>query len=110
MEKISGSAKTILDKLKLSNGKSADELFTRLKVDKAGENIFGSKQFEKWANAVTKASKQDPGVAEMAMATTLTARYGDEGLANMLFAAKRSYTTRSIATNLEGGPAYKLAG
>ncbi|KAK1930248.1 hypothetical protein P3T76_014208 [Phytophthora citrophthora] len=99
VEMLSASAKSLLGKFK-PKGKSADALFTHFQVASAKSNLFSSTQFESLARAVMKANAKNSAAADMAMTTTLAARYGDETLANMLVAAKHTKSTEAGATKL----------
>ncbi|KAL3663726.1 hypothetical protein V7S43_011141 [Phytophthora oleae] len=58
-------------------GKSADEVFTLLKLDKAGADLFVSPQLNTWYNYVNVVEKQK---AEAVMTSVLFAHYGEAGL------------------------------
>ncbi|ETM38913.1 hypothetical protein L914_14884 [Phytophthora nicotianae] len=79
LHKLAESAKT-----KFTPKSAIGNLFLQFKLDKVESNVFKSNEFEKWANSVTKAYKTSPEAADTAMLTTLSARYGDESVANML--------------------------
>ncbi|KAG7384326.1 hypothetical protein PHYPSEUDO_002791 [Phytophthora pseudosyringae] len=61
-------------------GKSADDIFVLLKLDKAGDDLFVTPQLNSWYNYVRMVKKGD---ARAAMAAVLKAHYGDEALAKI---------------------------
>ncbi|KAK1942454.1 hypothetical protein P3T76_005953 [Phytophthora citrophthora] len=71
------------------------------KLDKVKSNVLGSSQFEKWAASMTKAYKNNPDAADVAMVTAMASHYGDDGLAAMLTTAKQVTGTKTTATRLE---------
>ncbi|KAL3659242.1 hypothetical protein V7S43_015820 [Phytophthora oleae] len=93
LKKLTDAAKTKL------NQHVTDLRF--VKLDKVKSNFFGSSQFEKWAASVTKAYKNNPDAADVAMVTALVSHYGDDGLAAMLTTAKQVIGTKTTATRLE---------
>ncbi|KAG7385021.1 hypothetical protein PHYPSEUDO_002033 [Phytophthora pseudosyringae] len=96
-------AAKIVQKLQLKwwqlRKKSPNDVFTKLKLDKTGGNLFENAGFSKWAAYVTKNSKEAP---EMAIFSTLALHYTDDALAKMLLAAKDVEGTKALATKLEG--------
>ncbi|ETK73270.1 hypothetical protein L915_19779, partial [Phytophthora nicotianae] len=78
--------------------KSPNDMFTKLKLHKTGNQLFNSPSFSKWVNYVNKNSKETP---EMAIFSTLAYHYSDEALAKMLDAAKKVDGTSVLATKLE---------
>eukprot|EP00644_Phytophthora_capsici_P005553 jgi/Phyca11/538616/estExt2_Genewise1Plus.C_PHYCAscaffold_20101 len=93
LKKLAETAKTKL------NQHVTDLRFAKL--DKVKSNVLGSSQFEKWAASVTKAYKNNPDAADVAMVTALASHYGDDGLAAMLATAKQAAGTKPTATRLE---------
>ncbi|POM73962.1 Secreted RxLR effector peptide protein [Phytophthora palmivora] len=73
------------------NQKATDKLFKYLKVTSAESNILESAQFSKWTSSVTKLYRKKPEMGYLAMVTTLTAHYGDDGLAKMIAEAKKVF-------------------
>ncbi|KAG1694405.1 hypothetical protein DVH05_021485 [Phytophthora capsici] len=63
-----------------SKGKSADEVFTLLKLDKAGSDLFVSPQLNTWYNYVNVIEKDK---AKAVMASVLLAHYGEVGLSKI---------------------------
>ncbi|EEY67117.1 secreted RxLR effector peptide protein, putative [Phytophthora infestans T30-4] len=104
--KLRGAAKwstsKISDKAKVGamrfQGKTADEAFTLLKLDQAGDKLLENKQFSVWVSYMTKINKKHP---KTAIVTALTARSSDERLATMLEAARKVDATSGIATKLQ---------
>ncbi|KAF4130444.1 hypothetical protein GN958_ATG20338 [Phytophthora infestans] len=104
--KLRGAAKwstsKISDKAKVGvmrfQGKTADEAFTLLKLDQAGDKLLENKQFSVWVSYMTKTNKKHP---KTAIVTALAARYSDERLATMLEAARKVDATSGIATKLQ---------
>ncbi|KAE9001148.1 hypothetical protein PR002_g17991 [Phytophthora rubi] len=79
-------------------GKSADEAFVLLKLDKAGDDLLRSPKFSAWVSYMTSILKKH---TKMAIVKKLNTRYGDDTLARMLEAAKRDPGTTEIATKLQ---------
>ncbi|OWZ04534.1 RxLR effector protein [Phytophthora megakarya] len=85
-------------------GSSADDVFTALKLNQAGDKLFESPLFAYWASFVAKQNNKDPGVE---MFTTFTKHYSDDALAKIMPAhilarAKTIGSTKAMATKLEG--------
>ncbi|KAF1774307.1 hypothetical protein GQ600_19924 [Phytophthora cactorum] len=108
LEKVANAAKSQTSKLTgyaqlpvwLAKRKSPTEVFSLLKLDKAGANLFMKSRWKTWVTYVNKFDKMDP---EQAMASVLAKHYGDDVLSGMLAAAKMNSKTSSIANNLEAG-------
>ncbi|OWZ11230.1 RxLR effector protein [Phytophthora megakarya] len=81
---------------------TVDKLFKRLGLKRFDANpaIFSSKQFEQWKTRVSKDYKFDTK-GDIAMVSTLTRQFGDDGLANMLVAAMHVAETRPTAMHFE---------
>ncbi|KAE9072080.1 hypothetical protein PF010_g25629 [Phytophthora fragariae] len=96
---ITPAASTEKLKTWLNSGKSLDDVFVRLKLDKAKDQILSSPQFTNWLNyaddLTSKAGKEASAIA------TLTTQYGDEALAKIIIAAKKIEGTKAVATRLE---------
>ncbi|ETI30358.1 hypothetical protein F441_23048, partial [Phytophthora nicotianae CJ01A1] len=82
-------------KLSSSNQVATDKRFKQLITGRVEMNALTSKQFDDWANFVTKTYKNK---ADTAMLTTLTAHYGESKLAKMLADASG---TKPVVTRLE---------
>ncbi|KAK1947230.1 hypothetical protein P3T76_001240 [Phytophthora citrophthora] len=85
-------------KLWLSRRVSGDEVFVLLNLDKTGENLLANPQWSNWVMYMTQANKNRP---KTAIISALTARYGDEGLAKMLLAAKQVSSTKETAMEVQ---------
>ncbi|KAE8963793.1 hypothetical protein PR003_g29727 [Phytophthora rubi] len=68
-----------------ATGKSAEDIFKLLQLDKAGNNLFQTPQLNSWYKYVTLVKKED---AKSVMISVLTARYGDDGLVEIFRVAK----------------------
>lgn len=79
--------------------KSPDDVFIYLKLGQTGDKLFETPGFSRWVNFVTANNKKTP---EVAIFSTLSTRYSDEALAQMLVAAKTADSTKAIAAKLEG--------
>ncbi|KAK1935399.1 hypothetical protein P3T76_010624 [Phytophthora citrophthora] len=85
----------------LKNGKSTDDVFTKLKLNKAGSTIFENPKFVAWIKYVDDFnSKHNKGEAISAI-PTLSKQYGDDVLATMLQKARQVETTKATATRLQ---------
>ncbi|OWZ05297.1 RxLR effector protein [Phytophthora megakarya] len=65
--------------------KTADDVFVLLELQKAGDDLFTNPKFKTWLRYVDKTVEVQ---TKSAMIATLTAKYGDDGLARLLQAAK----------------------
>lgn len=81
--------------------KKTDKLFDKFKVGSIKSDVLESSQFKLWADAVSKANRKNPEAGELLMASTLTARYGDDGLAKFLISAKNVYGLEATTQKLE---------
>ncbi|ETO66906.1 hypothetical protein F444_16040 [Phytophthora nicotianae P1976] len=107
LEQAASSTKTwaakLIQKLQLKwwqlRKKSPNDVFTKLKLQQAGTNLFESPGFSKWVTYVTKNSNEAP---EMAIFSTLAFHYSDDALARILLTAKETDSTKDLATKLEG--------
>ncbi|KAG2972636.1 hypothetical protein JG687_00014354 [Phytophthora cactorum] len=79
--------------------KTPNDVFTKLKLQQTGPNLFESPGFSKWVAYVTKNSKEPP---DMTIFSTLAYHYSDDALAKMLLTAKQGESTNTLATKLEG--------
>ncbi|KAE8903072.1 hypothetical protein PF003_g12694 [Phytophthora fragariae] len=95
VSKVANSARVTMLRLK---GKTADEAFVLLKLDKAGDDLLRSPKFSVWVSYMTSITKKHP---KTAIVKNLASRYGDDTLARMLEAAKRDPGTTKIATRLQ---------
>ncbi|OWZ12967.1 RxLR effector protein [Phytophthora megakarya] len=85
LEKFAAGAK-----LKMTSNKQTltNKLFTKFTVDKVESNLLESAQFQKWFTSTNKAYQNNEEECNLAIVTTLTTHYGDEGLAKLLNEAK----------------------
>ncbi|KAE8987315.1 hypothetical protein PR003_g22855 [Phytophthora rubi] len=81
--------------------KKTDKLFDKFKVGSIKSDVLENSQFKLWADAVSKANKKNPEAGELLMASTLTARYGDDGRAKILISAKNVYGLEATTQKLE---------
>lgn len=84
----------------LQNGKSADEVFQLLKLDKAGDSLLSSPKLESWL-AYAKAFNLKSPQNEASMITTFRAAYGDAELAKIIKTAKGVPNTEKTAKELQ---------
>ncbi|KAJ8522511.1 hypothetical protein ON010_g17692 [Phytophthora cinnamomi] len=81
-------------------GKTPDKVFLRLKLDKAGVKLLDKPNFLVWVKYVDDFNAQNSAGMTASMVSILTTRYGDDGLAKILVAAKAAPDTKDIATKL----------
>ncbi|KAG6616598.1 Secreted RxLR effector peptide protein [Phytophthora cinnamomi] len=84
----------------LGNKQTPGDVFKLLKLDNAVDDVLTSPALNTWSNHLNAFNKEIPDKKSTLIAT-LTAHYGDEGVARMLDAAKKVEATKTIATNLE---------
>ncbi|GMF59609.1 unnamed protein product [Phytophthora fragariaefolia] len=84
----------------LDAGKSADDVFTLLKLDKAGDDILASPVFDTW-NTYLKVFNKKNSNSQTSLLATLTTHYGDDAIAQIIQTAKKVGATRSEAVALE---------
>ncbi|KAH7462059.1 RxLR effector protein PSR2 [Phytophthora ramorum] len=84
----------------LQKAKSADDAFKRLKLNKAGDALLDSPELKAWIKYMKQFNQQNP-TKKTTLVATLTAHYGDEGLAKLVEAAKLVPTTKQFAKRLE---------
>ncbi|KAE8965757.1 hypothetical protein PR003_g27728, partial [Phytophthora rubi] len=82
----------------LTSKKTADDVFTLLKLDDEGGKFFKDPVFSTW---VTYATKLDDKHPDALMFPVLKARYEDDVLANIFTVAKETSSTKSIAEGQE---------
>ncbi|POM81649.1 Hypothetical protein PHPALM_345 [Phytophthora palmivora] len=78
--------------------RSADDVFTLLKLNKEGDKIFQSPVWNTWVSYVTKLDNKNPN---QLMFKVLRKHYDDETLARALATAAENYETKGIAGKLE---------
>nr|AEK81372.1 Avh456 [Phytophthora sojae] len=84
----------------LKEGKSADTVFTRLRLNKADDMLLYYGDFVDWLKYVDDLSAKNPG-KKMSAISTLTKQYGDGDLYSIIQAAMNVPRTKSIATRLQ---------
>ncbi|KAJ8519610.1 hypothetical protein ON010_g18061 [Phytophthora cinnamomi] len=80
------------------NRKSSDDILLLLNLNKGGEGLIASPEFNTWAIYTAMISKKDP---EVSMISTLTTHYGDEALSAILETSKKVRETKAMATDLQ---------
>ncbi|EGZ15124.1 hypothetical protein PHYSODRAFT_333395 [Phytophthora sojae] len=81
-----------------AEGKTAEQDFTMMKLDKAGDDLFQTPQLNSWFKYVMYAEKD----ANSAMMSVLVSRYGDDGLAKIFLNAQpRNRRMRWVSLKLE---------
>ncbi|KAK1942537.1 hypothetical protein P3T76_006036 [Phytophthora citrophthora] len=83
----------------LKQGKTPDEVFEILKLDKGTKGLLGSKNLRTWSVFMTMYNKKNP-TKMVNMLGTLTKYYGDEAVA-VLLETSRQGKTRSLANRLQ---------
>ncbi|KAL3657660.1 hypothetical protein V7S43_017462 [Phytophthora oleae] len=84
----------------LKSGKSADNVFIRLKLNTASDKLFENPQFSAWIKYGDELYTKTPqkGVSTI---STLTSYYGNQALSQMILAAQKTPSTTSLATELQ---------
>ncbi|KAG7387331.1 hypothetical protein PHYPSEUDO_014425 [Phytophthora pseudosyringae] len=83
----------------LAQGKSADTVFTRMHLTKAGSWLFFDAQFSSWVKYVDDLSAKTSNKG-MSVVSTLTAQFGDDALYKMIEQAKDIPRMESLAMRL----------
>ncbi|KAK1943979.1 hypothetical protein P3T76_005375 [Phytophthora citrophthora] len=83
----------------LQKGKSADDVFYRMKLAKTDTWIFSNPLFSKWIQYADDLSATASGKGTSAI-STLTAQYGDDKLYNMLKMGERHSDSKELASRL----------
>ncbi|GMF55261.1 unnamed protein product [Phytophthora fragariaefolia] len=78
--------------------KPPEAVFTRLKLDRTGTQLFDHVDFNLWVSYTRAVVQSDP---EAAIFKMIAPRYSDDVLSGMILAAKKSSATENIATKLE---------
>ncbi|OWZ09199.1 RxLR effector protein, partial [Phytophthora megakarya] len=85
----------------LGAGKSPDDVFTLLTLDKAGSDLFKQPQVVTWAKYLDKFNQENQA-SKTTLFSFLKLRYKDETmLVQMLVAAEKVSTTKSIAERVQ---------
>ncbi|KAI9982465.1 hypothetical protein PInf_008408 [Phytophthora infestans] len=80
----------------LNQGKSPDDVFTLLKLDKAGQKVFTHPEMASWAKYAGDFNKANPDKL-VTLFSTLATRFDDETLVHMFIAAKNVPSTKWFA-------------
>ncbi|KAG6616115.1 putative secreted RxLR effector protein [Phytophthora cinnamomi] len=81
-------------------------LFKRLKLDKAGDDLFTNPLLNMWTEYLTAFNKDYP-FAATTMIQTFTKIYGEEKLATIIQAAMKNPETKELAKSLQRAPSLK---
>ncbi|KAL3663839.1 hypothetical protein V7S43_011252 [Phytophthora oleae] len=84
----------------LAQEKSTDKVFSLLKLDKAGDDVFSQPQIQTWVKYVEGFYKTDTH-KEVVLFSTLASRYSDDVLVQLLIKAKNVPSTESLATRVQ---------
>uniref|UniRef100_H3H3S2 RxLR effector PexRD54 WY domain-containing protein n=1 Tax=Phytophthora ramorum TaxID=164328 RepID=H3H3S2_PHYRM len=84
----------------LTSGKSSDDVFTLLKLDKTEKNFFGNPLYKTWSSYLNGFNNKNRG-KEANLLKTLTTHYNDKPLIKILEEAKKSPHLESTASKLQ---------
>ncbi|KAL4140100.1 hypothetical protein PRNP1_015176 [Phytophthora ramorum] len=84
----------------LTSGKSSDDVFTLLKLDKAPDNFFDNPLYKTWSSYMNLFNKENPG-KETNLFKTLTTYYNDKRLIKIIQEAKKFPNLESTASKLQ---------
>ncbi|ETP37357.1 hypothetical protein F442_14832, partial [Phytophthora nicotianae P10297] len=84
----------------LTQGKSADDVFQLLTLDKAANGLLASPHLNEWISYMKRFNKVNP-TKRTTVIDTLTKHYGDEGLARIIEAAKQVRATAGLAKRVQ---------
>ncbi|KAG3029769.1 hypothetical protein PC121_g15779 [Phytophthora cactorum] len=84
----------------LTNGKSADDVFKLLTLDKVTDGLLATPHLNDWISYMKLVNKANP-TKKTTLIATLTAHYGDEGLAKIIEAAKQVRATAALAKRVQ---------
>ncbi|KAJ8523767.1 hypothetical protein ON010_g17351 [Phytophthora cinnamomi] len=84
----------------LKKGRTPDDTFTLLSLDRAGENLLASPQFNTWAKYINYYNKENPDEKTTLIAKLMT-HFDDEELTPILVAASKVPSTKATATKLQ---------
>ncbi|KAE8975260.1 hypothetical protein PR003_g10879 [Phytophthora rubi] len=82
----------------VSDGKTADDIFKLLRLDKDGGKLFESPAFDMWVSYVTKLDKNNP---DKLMLSVLKTRYNDDGLQKMIITEQKFPQTKTFAVRMQ---------
>ncbi|KAL4086400.1 hypothetical protein PRIC1_014104 [Phytophthora ramorum] len=86
----------------LEAGKTPDNIFSLLKLDKAGDQLFAMPQVNTWMAYIDRFNKVHPD-QKTTMLSKLSGLYKEESLVTMLIAAKNVPSTEKIAVRVQAG-------
>ncbi|POM75861.1 Avirulence protein (Avh) [Phytophthora palmivora] len=84
----------------LGSGKTPDDVFVLLKLDKTGDDLLSSPQLNTFTNYMKMFNQENPDKQTSLIAAMITS-YGDKGVIKLLESGKKVPNTREIATDLE---------
>lgn len=84
----------------LKGGQSTDDVFKLLTLDNAADDILANSQFQAWIDYMKLFNKENPK-SQTTLIKTLTAHYGDDGLAKIIESAKQVPATAKRGTRLQ---------
>uniref|UniRef100_H3GXM3 RxLR effector PexRD54 WY domain-containing protein n=1 Tax=Phytophthora ramorum TaxID=164328 RepID=H3GXM3_PHYRM len=84
----------------LTSGKSSDDVFTLLKLDKAPDNFFGNPLYKTWGSYMNVYNNKHPG-KQTNLFKTLTTKCKDKPLIKILEEAKKFPNLESTASKLQ---------
>ncbi|KAE9205208.1 hypothetical protein PF004_g17622 [Phytophthora fragariae] len=103
LETVANSIKSTVSVEKLHDwpkkGESADDVFKLLTLDKAADDFLAHPNVNAWINYIKLFNEENP-TKRASLIATLTAQYGDDGLAKIIEAAKRVPSTEDIANTV----------
>ncbi|EGZ17294.1 hypothetical protein PHYSODRAFT_497933, partial [Phytophthora sojae] len=82
----------------ITEGKTADDIFKLLNVQKQNEKLLESPLYHSWTSYVAGVERGD---SDEVVASELKTHYGEKDLTSMLDAAKGNPSTKSVATRLQ---------
>lgn len=85
----------------LQSGKTADDLFEVLKLDKSIKNLLTNPKLDIWSGYLNLFNKYGKPGKETTVVNTFVTFYGDEVVAKTLEAAKKVSSTKEKATELQ---------
>ncbi|OWZ09237.1 RxLR effector protein [Phytophthora megakarya] len=87
-----------LQKTWINDGKTADDVFSLLKLGKEGDSVFTSPMWSTWNVYLTKLNKENP---DESMYLVLKAQFGEEKFKTIIDKAKTNMITKNIADRLQ---------
>ncbi|EGZ14919.1 hypothetical protein PHYSODRAFT_286221 [Phytophthora sojae] len=104
LEAVANSVKSTVsvEKLRewLKRGESTDDVFKLLTLDKAADDLLANLNLNAWINYIKLFNEENP-TRKVSLIATLTAKYGDDGLAKLIEAAKKVPSTEDIAKRVQ---------